>query len=53
MGLKLGAVIALGTILGALIGYFTVDNAGGGMILGIIGGAILGGMWAVVWSRKP
>jgi hypothetical protein len=53
MGLKLGAGVALGTIIGSLLGYYTVGNTGAGLILGVVAGALLGGMWAVIWSRKP
>lgn len=52
MGLKLGGSIALGTIIGSLLGYFTINNAGIGLVVGVIAGALLGGMWAVIWSRK-
>ena len=52
MGLKLGAGVALGTIMGSLLGYYTIDNAGAGLILGVVAGAVLGGMWAIIWSKK-
>jgi hypothetical protein len=52
MGLKLGAGVALGTIIGSVLGYYTIDNAGAGLILGVVVGALLGGMWAVIWSKR-
>jgi hypothetical protein len=41
MGLKLGAGIALGTIIGSFLGYVTVGNTGGGLVIGVIAGAPL------------
>lgn len=51
MGLKLGASIALGTIIGSVLGYLTINNTGAGLAIGVIAGSILGGLWAVVWSK--